>query len=71
MPKVKTKKGISKTFKLTRGNNAKTGKIKVGAINRCHRMIKKDRQRVLNGKKATILNAKVHARYRKILAVNN
>ena len=67
MPKPKSRGAISKKIKITNGGDKKLGKFKIGVIGRCHRMIKKRRQTVLNGKKKTILNGAVHKRYKEML----
>ena len=67
MPKPKSRGAISKKIKITNGGDPRKGKFMIGVIGRCHRMIKKNRQRVLNGKKKTIMNGKVHARYKTML----
>ncbi len=64
MPKPKSRGAISKRLHITNGGDKSTGKFKVGVIGRCHRMIKKRRQTVLNGKNKTMLNGAVHARYK-------
>jgi ribosomal protein L35 len=67
MPKPKSRGAITKKIKITNGGDPKKGKFIIGVIGRCHRMIKKRRQRVLAGKKKTMLNEKTHARYRTML----
>lgn len=67
MFKSKSRGAISKKIRVTNGGDISKGKFSIGAIGRCHRMIKKNRQRVLSGKKKTIMNGKVHARYKTML----
>jgi ribosomal protein L35 len=67
MPKAKSRGAISKKIRITNGGDTKKGKMIIGVIGRCHRMIKKNRQRVLAGKRKTILNESVHERYRTML----
>ena len=62
-PKVKSYKSATKRFKVTNGGDVKKGKILTRAINRNHRMISKDRARILAGKKASELSD-VHVKYR-------
>lgn len=67
MAKVKSRGAISKKIKVTNGGDPKKGKMMIGVIGRCHRMIKKRRQNVLSGKRKTALNESVHARYKTML----
>ena len=63
--KQKSRGAITKKLKLTNGGDPKKGKFKVGVVGRCHRMIKKRRQRVLSGKKQVSLSA-AHNRYKSV-----
>jgi ribosomal protein L35 len=67
MFKSKSRGAISKKIKLTNGGDKSKGKFKIGTIGRCHRMIKKNRQRVLNGKKKTMLNMSTSSRFKTML----
>jgi ribosomal protein L35 len=68
MPKAKTRGGISKKIKITNGGDTKKGKMMIGVIGRCHRMIKKRRVTVLAGKKRSSL-APAHDRYKSMLSI--
>lgn len=68
MQKRKSRGGLSKRIKVTNGGNVKKGKMMVGVIGRCHRMIKKRRVTVLGGKRRTVLS-KAHARYKSMLNI--
>ncbi len=52
MPKMKTKSGAKKRFKLTR-----TGKVKVGQAGKQHGMIKRTRKFIRNARGTAVLSA--------------
>ncbi len=52
MPKMKTKSGAKKRFKLT-----KTGKVKVGQAGKQHGMIKRTRKFIRNARGTAVLSA--------------
>jgi large subunit ribosomal protein L35 len=62
MPKLKTKKGVKKRFKLT-----KTGKIKKAKAGRRHLLAKKSRKRKRALRKSGIVNAAMREKVRKLM----
>jgi ribosomal protein L35 len=69
-PKTKVKPksfgSASKRIKVTKGGSKQEGKLQVKVINRTHRMIKKSRSKVLEGKRNSTLSS-VHDKYRDVL----
>lgn len=60
MPKLKTKKGVSKRFKLT-----KKGKVTYKAGGKSHLMSAKERERLRKLRKASVLQDKKKTKYLK------
>ncbi len=60
MPKLKTKKGVSKRFRLT-----KKGKVTYKAGGKSHRMSVKERERLRRLRKASVLKDKKKIKYLK------
>jgi ribosomal protein L35 len=55
--KPKTRKGAVKRIKVTNGGDLSKGKLMVNRTNDNHRLIKKQRERMLKSKKAGELSA--------------
>lgn len=64
--KAKTHKASVKRIKVTKGGDKLTGKLLVSRSNRSHRMIGKQRERMLKGKTTTNL-ATSHDKFRKVI----
>lgn len=63
MPKLKTKKGVKKRFKLT-----KTGKVKRAKSNKRHILTKKNRKRKRTLAKSTTVDKAFEKKVRSMLA---
>ena len=62
MPKLKTKKGVKKRFKLT-----KTGKIKRAKANKSHILTKKSRSRKRSLRKGAMVDKTFQEKVKKLL----
>jgi ribosomal protein L35 len=62
----KTHKGTVKRVKVTNGGKLSEGKLLTNRINKAHRNIKKQRERLLKSKRSTTLN-KIHNKLKALL----
>lgn len=64
--RAKTHKGAVKRIKISNGGDLDSGKMITGRINNNHRNIKKQRERLLKGKRQTTLS-NLHKKLKTIL----
>lgn len=64
--RAKTHKGTVKRVKITNGGKVSKGKLLINRINKAHRNIKKQRERLLKAKRSTTLN-KIHNKLKALL----
>lgn len=64
--RAKTHKGASKRIKISNGGDLESGKLITNRINKGHRNIKKQRERLLKSKRSTTLN-KIHSKLKAVL----
>jgi len=55
--RAKTHKGTIKRIKVSNGGDLESGKLITNRINKAHRNIKKQRERLLKSKRSTTLNS--------------
>ncbi len=64
--RAKTHKGTAKRVKVTNGGDLSDGKLVTNRINKGHRNIKKQRERLLKSRRSTTLN-KIHNKLKSLL----
>jgi ribosomal protein L35 len=64
--RAKTHKSSVKRIKVSKGGNPENGKLQVSRSNRSHRLIGKQRERMLKGKTVTKLST-AHDKFRKVI----